>query len=160
VHNLENVFREHGPRLHRLALRYLRQPEAAEDAMQEAFARALQKIDQFREEADVTTWLYRITVNVCLDSIRRESTRRTEPIESAAAVRGCPMRIRAAEQRWMLESVTRALDALDPQQRMVVVLRDFEGLSYDQIATITGLPIGTISSRLNRARQQLAKNTR
>jgi RNA polymerase sigma-70 factor, ECF subfamily len=160
MQDLEVAFREHAPRLHRLALRFLRQPEAAEDAMQEAFIRALQKKDEFREESEVATWLYRITVNVCLDAIRRESRHRTRPLEDAVDVRGCPMLIHAVEQRWMLEAAGRAIAALPPEQRLLVLLRDFEEMSYEQIARVTSLPIGTISSRLNRARRELARTAR
>ena len=155
--NLDTLFREQAPRLHRLALRFYAQPEAAEDAMQETFVRAIERREQFRSDADVATWLYRIAVNVCLDGLRRDARRRARPIEEASEVAGCPMLIRDAERRWMLEAVDRCLQTLKPEQRMLIILRDVEEMSYDEIRAVTGLPIGTISSRLARAREALAR---
>jgi RNA polymerase sigma-70 factor (ECF subfamily) len=154
---IDALFRAQAPRLHRLAMRFFAQPEAAEDAMQETFVRALERMEQFRSDADVATWLYRIAVNVCLDGLRRDSRRRTRPIEEASEIAGCPMLIRAAEQRWMLEAVDRGIRKLKPDHRLLIILRDLEGMSYDDIRAVTGLPIGTISSRLNRAREELAR---
>ena len=155
--NLDAVFREQAPRLHRLAMRFYGQPEAAEDVMQETFVRALERIEQFRSDADVATWLYRIAVNVCLDNLRRDARRRARPIEEASEVAGCPKLIRDVERRWMLDAVDRGLERLKPEHRLLIILRDLEEMSYDEIGAVTGLPIGTISSRLNRARQALAR---
>jgi RNA polymerase sigma-70 factor (ECF subfamily) len=148
------AFHREAPRLHRLALRYHGREDAAEDAVQETFVRALQAVDAFRREADLATWLYRIAVNVCLDG--RRSDRHHAPLEAAADVRGCPGTVKAVEERQVADGLRRAIDRLPPEQRLLVVLRDLEGLSYGEISRVTRLSIGTVSSRLNRARRRLA----
>ncbi len=153
---LSRVFREQAPRLHRLALRYRGRGDAAQDVVQETFARALQALDGFRSEAELTTWLYRIAVNVCLDQSRSDRRPRSRPIDEALSVPGCPGGIRAVEERQLGGALRRAVDQLPPEQRRLVVLRDLEGRSYGEIARLTGASIGTVSSRLARARARLA----
>ncbi len=155
---LSAAFRREAPRLHQLALRYYGRTDAAEDAVQETFVRALQAIHTFRSDADLATWLYRIAVNVCLDGLRADRGHAHRPLEAASDVRGCPGTMKAVEERQIADGVRRAIDGLPPAQRLLVVLRDLEGLSYGEIARITRLSVGTVSSRLNRARKQLARD--
>lgn len=157
---LHRVFRREAPRLHRLALRYHGRADAAEDAVQETFVRALQAMDGFRREADLATWLWRIAVNVCLDGLRAEDGHAHRSLDEAAEVRGCPGTLKAVEERELSSEVRRAIDALPPDRRLLVVLRDLEGLSYGEIARVTRLSVGTVSSRLSRARKELARQVR
>ena len=150
------AFRREAPRLHRLALRYHGSADAAQDAVQETFVRALQALGGFRREADLGTWLHRIAVNVCLDGLRTDRGHDHRPMEAAAEVPGCPGTVKAVEEQQIASGVRRAIDGLPPDQKLVVVLRDLEGLSYGEIARATGLSVGTVSSRLNRARRRLA----
>ena len=150
------AFHEQAPRLHRLAVRYLGRSDLAQDVVQETFVRALQALRAFRSEADVGTWLYRIAVNVCLDGVRAAGGRTHRPLEDAGELPGCPGGIHAVEDRQLGAAARRALDRLPDAQRLLVVLRDLEGLSYGEIARSTGASIGTVSSRLARARARLA----
>ena len=156
---LGRAFRREAPRLHQLALRYHGRADAAEDAVQETFVRALQAMDGFRRDADLATWLYRIAVNVCLDGLRTDRRDAHRPLDAASDVRGCPGTVKAVEERQVADGVRRAIDGLPPDQRLLVVLRDLEGLSYAEIARMTRLSVGTVSSRLNRARERLARET-
>jgi RNA polymerase sigma-70 factor, ECF subfamily len=152
------AFHAQAERLYRLALRYHGRPDAAEDAVQETFVRALNAMHRFRRDADLATWLYRIAVNVCLDGLRADRGRARRPLGAASDVPGCPGSMKAVEERQIADRVRRAIDDLPPDQRLLVVLRDLEGLSYGDISRFTRLSIGTVSSRLNRARERLARD--
>jgi RNA polymerase sigma-70 factor (ECF subfamily) len=113
----------------------------------------------FRGEASFGTWFYRLAVNCCLNCRRREK-QSSEPItglhEAAANTALEPMES-AILRRQVQAEVHRALLSLKPKQRLLVVLRDIEGLSYEEIAERTNYSRGTIASRLNRARRLLAR---
>jgi RNA polymerase sigma-70 factor, ECF subfamily len=157
LESLHDAFRREAPRLHRLALCYRGRADAAEDVVQETFVRALEALGRFRRDAELSTWLYRIAVNVCLDGLRVERGHAHRPLEAASKVRGCPGAIKGVEQRQIDERVRHAIDRLPPAQKMLVVLRDLEGLSYGDIVRVTRLSPGTVASRLNRARRRLAR---
>ncbi len=131
----------------RLAAHVLRRPEEAEDVAQEAFIRAFQSLRGFRAEAQFYTWLYHIVVRVCLD--RRRLARwdaETAVVESAH-----PAAEEKTETRLLVESL---LDSLSPPMRAALVLREMEGLEYEEIAQVLGIPVGTVRSRLHAARAQ------
>lgn len=152
---IEMLFREHAPRVYRLAYGYFGTAQEAEDATQETFLRAIQKYGQFRREAEASTWLYRVAVNVCIDGLRRERRRRCEPLDAAMTFSSFERPSEELEKKDLSASVRRVIDQLRPQQRLLIVLRELEELSYEEIRRITGLSIGTISSRLNRARREI-----
>lgn len=142
----------------------------AEDLAQEAFLKALKSIDRFDGRSAFYTWLFRIAVNVVISEQRKKSRRRTVSLDAAGRHRdGEPAGSWAAQRlvsseddpdRGLLreeqrELVAGALGALEEDHRCVVVLRDLESLDYDQIADILNLPIGTVKSRLHRARLAL-----
>lgn len=142
----------------------------AEDLTQDTFVRALKAIDRFDGRAAFYTWLFRIAVNLVISEQRKKSRRRTVSLDAAGRNRdGEPTgswaadrlvsgeddpdhRLLREEQR---ELVADALAALEEDHRCVVVLRDLESLDYHQIADILNLPIGTVKSRLHRARLAL-----
>jgi RNA polymerase sigma-70 factor (ECF subfamily) len=125
----------------------------AEDAAQEAFIRAWQHLPGYRPRSLFRNWVYRIATNVALDFLRRE--RETVDVDtlSLASSDGDPEAMVERGERG--ERVRQAVLALPPASRAVLVLREYEGLSYREIADTLGIPIGTVMSRLNYARNRL-----
>jgi RNA polymerase sigma-70 factor (ECF subfamily) len=169
----ERAFREllelHRDRVYNITFRMLGNRAEAEDVAQEVFISVFKTIDQFREESKFSTWLYRVAVNHCKNRIkylaRRHDRDREELDETShqanGAVTGAPVRAaqpdRALEGAQMERLLQEAIGNLDDDHRIVVVLRDVEDLSIEEICDITGLPDGTVKSRLHRARLALRK---
>lgn len=150
------LVKRHRDRMWAVALRTLRDPEEAADALQEAFISAFRAASSFRAESQVTTWLHRIVVNACLDRMRRRQTRPTVPLPEAGP--GEP----AAPRDAMSERETRliiqdALAELPEEQRAPIVLVDVEGYSVAETAKLLGIAEGTVKSRCARGRAKLAK---
>jgi RNA polymerase sigma-70 factor (ECF subfamily) len=134
-----------------VALRFLGNAEDANDATQNAFVKAYERLGTYDPEYRIFSWLYRILTNECLNMLR--DRRPQEPVtESLAAVGGPFEQLEAGERR---RHVQAALLELTPDYREVVVLRHYAGLSYDEIAATIGVPSKTVKSRLYTARQQL-----
>jgi len=150
------LVRRHRDRMWAVALRTLRDPEEAADALQEAFISAFRAASSFRAESQVTTWLHRIVVNACLDRIRRRQVRPTVPLPEAGpgelATDGDAM----ADRETKLV-VTDALAGLPEEQRVPIVLVDIEGYSVADTARLLGIAEGTVKSRCARGRAKLAK---
>src|SRR5690242_15791845 len=143
--------------------------EEAEDLAQEVFVQVFKAIDQFRGESKLSTWIYRIAVNLCKNRTKYLSRRHLGdqddvdamaervPLSAAKGVSvgdvSGPEDLVAGMQLEMV--VKRAIAQLEPEFREVLVLRDVEDLSYEEIASVTGLPDGTVKSRIHRARGQL-----
>jgi len=159
------------PQIYNLALRITGSSEDAEDCVQDAFVRAFSRLHTFRGEAAFSTWLFRVAINVANDSAKRR-TRRPLPASQLAAADSdgegpdletiagpnaeqAPTPDEAAILRQRREIVLAAVQSLPDHHRAVVLLYDFQGLSYDEIAHITGTRVGTVKSRLNRARLAL-----
>ena len=153
-------------KVYNLALRYLGNREDAMDASQEVFLRVFRFLPGFQEESGFSTWIYRIGVNVCKDMLAKQSKRNEQSIEvededderrtiDIVDCRYAPEQIlENAELRTML---SKAIASLPEQQREVIVLRDIQGLSYEEIAGVLSLESGTVKSRLSRARENLRK---
>ena len=169
----ERAFRElveeHRDRVFNLTYRMLGNRAEAEDVAQEVFISVFKTIDTFREESKFSTWLYRVTVNHCKNRIKYLSRRHdrdqdeldeASEADVAAAVAAPPpsprpdRQLEGAQTERMLQE---AIAELDEEHRVLVVLRDVEDLSIEEIMEITGLPDGTIKSRLHRARMALRK---
>ena len=126
----------------------------AEDAAQEAFIRSWQHLPGYQPRSPFRNWLYRIATNVALDMLRRErDTVDVDKVQLPARIQGPEDCFDRSERA---ELVRKAVLALPPASRAVLVLREYEGLSYKQIAATLGIPIGTVMSRLNYARGCLA----
>lgn len=146
-------------RIHALCYRMLRDTDDAEDAAQEAFVKAYRKIDTFRGESQFYTWLYRIASNVSNDYYEARKRRRLrEPADIAIVEpvqmgdRSRPDRVAETEE---LKIVARhALEKVPPLFRTVLVLREYENLEYREIADTLGISVGTVMSRLFRARMR------
>ncbi len=143
------LVRRHSGPVYRVALRMLGGPDDAEDVTQDVFLQVWRGLDQFRGDSSLSTWLYRVTTNRCLNRLQR--TRRVEPLPDVVAS-SAPGPERIVEARSQLEELGHVILALSPQQRAVLVLREFEGCSYDQIAEILQVGLPAVKSRLHRAR--------
>lgn len=123
----------------------------AEDAMQNAMISAWKNIGKFQPQARFSTWMYRITSNAALELLRK---RRDVPDDDAGA--DTPDDTAPIQQRVTTTMVVReALEMLEPEFKEVLVLREYAGLSYDELAAHQGIPLATVKSRLNRARKKL-----
>ncbi len=152
------LFEAYKDRVYSIALRYSGNPAAAMDIAQDTFLKLLSRIGDYRSEASFDSWLYRMVVNSCIDDQRRG--RRTAPFLDSLidAVRAPAESIlhklmRAESEQRVQDVVAR----LEPEHRMVIVLRYTEGLAYDEIARIIGCSPGTVASRLNRAHKILER---
>jgi RNA polymerase sigma-70 factor, ECF subfamily len=140
-------------RVYDLAYRITGHHADAQDAAQDAFVKAYLALKAFRGDASFSTWLHRIAINTALDAIRRRPPTRTAPADSAGASLD-PLADRA-ERVETVERIHGAIAALPLEQRAVVVLRDIQGWSYEEIAVIVEIPVGTVRSRLARGREAL-----
>jgi RNA polymerase sigma-70 factor (ECF subfamily) len=169
----ERAFNElvelYGDRVYRLMLRMLGRNEEAEDMAQEVFVQVFKAVDQFRGDAKLGTWIYRVAVNLCKNRSKYLSRRHAgaedelEPLAERASL-GQAKGVTSSElaspdqivEGYQIEAIVkRSIAALDVEFREVLVLRDVEDLAYEEIVEITSLPIGTVKSRLHRARAML-----
>jgi RNA polymerase sigma-70 factor (ECF subfamily) len=152
------LFETHKDRIYSIALRYSGDSSLAMDIAQDTFVKLLSSIGDYRGEANFETWLYRVVVNRCLDHHRRG--RRLLPImnDLIDLIRHTGETVLNQLLRTEFEeSVQEVIQTLSPEQRMVVVLRYTEGLSYEEIAEILGCTTGTVGSRLSRAHRVLER---
>jgi RNA polymerase sigma-70 factor (ECF subfamily) len=150
---------QHRTMVYRLAYRMVGNPEEAEDLSQEVFIRAYRSLGDFRQESKLSSWLYRITVNVCLDhQMRTESS--PLPLEAihtldATSVEEDPTRI--ATSSIIQGHVRRALDSLSPRERAVFVLRHYQDLPLREVADMLSIRTGTVKALLYRAVQKMQR---
>ena len=157
-------------RVYKIVFRMLNNRQEAEDITQEVFVTVFKSIGSFREEARFSTWLYRIATNHSKNRIKylsRRNFHRATPLEDAGELSGqkegptmflqalVPQPDKLVEGRQAQANLHRALNELDEEHRALIVLRDLEHLSYQEICEISGLPEGTVKSRLHRARLAL-----
>lgn len=166
----------HQDRLFTAILRMIGDYEEARELAQEAFTRALMKLDSFRGDAQPYTWLFRIAMNLSISRLRKDARRRTFSIDAPrplriggdsqghdqasslldrAAMERNPTPDDIAERREEQQQVVAALGRLDAEYRAILVMRDIEGFDYQQMADVLDLPLGTLKSRLFRARLAL-----
>jgi len=151
-----------------LILRMLGNAAEAEDVAQEVFVQVFKAIGSFRGEAKLSTWIYRIAINLCKNRVKYLKVRHTSEQDELGAVeergglggeghRGASLERpdEAMSGKQVERIIQRAIADLEPTFRECLVLCDVEELSYEQIEEITGLPIGTVKSRIHRARAQL-----
>lgn len=150
-------------RVYNLAYRILGDPAAAEDATQETFIAAYRTLKDFRG-GSFLSWLLRTVANRCYDELRRQKRRPAVSWEAFGEldeeanpflVNGQPTPEEAAQQTELADFLQAAIRSLPPDQRVVLVLSDVEGMDYEQIARTLGIPLGTVKSRLARARARL-----
>ncbi len=158
------LVREHYTRAYNTAFRMLGDADSAADATQAAFVRAFCSLGSFRGDSSFSTWLYRIVANVCLDELRESARQPTSltlvtdddegPQERSIPDQAAdPAREATRHERQAL--VHQALQRLAPEHRIVLVLYDLNGFSYQEVADALNMPLGTVKSRLSRARNAL-----
>jgi RNA polymerase sigma-70 factor (ECF subfamily) len=156
----EQLVDRHRPVVVRVASRIVGSDDA-EDVIQDAFLRAFHRLDHFRGDAPFRAWLLRITHNAALDHLAR---RRPEPVDPQAFDASQPSASRppaeGLELRERIERLERKLHGLSAPHRAVLVLRDVEGMTYEEIADITDSPLGTVKGRLHRARREFVEMLR
>ena len=146
------------------AFRYTANEHDAMDISQEVFIRVFRFIHTFNLESSFSTWIYRITVNVCKDHIRKRASRAELPLELMDEESGeytveisdstyDPVEL--YEQAELRQEIRRAIDDLPDNYKEIVLLRDIGGLSYDEISQTLDIEVGTVKSRLSRAREKL-----
>ena len=168
-HAFTELVRAYGPRVSRLVLRVLGSEAEAEDVTQEVFVQVFKAIDTFRGDAKLSTWIYRISLNICKNRAKYHRVRRADAQDDFDAVAdhlvtghapfGASSALERPDEALSGRQVERivqdAIACIEPSFRECLVLRDVEQLPYEEIASITGLPEGTVKSRIFRARAQL-----
>ncbi len=157
---LAELYSLHADRVWRIARNLLPELADAEDLVQEVFLKVFERAKQFRRQAKVSTWLYRVTVNTCLHRLESESNRRVRLEDRADRLQPTASEDPSAisEREELRSEVRRILDDLDPTTRAMMLLRDVEELEYRQIAEVLGLPVSTVLSRVARTRRRLEQS--
>lgn len=148
----EELARRHEALVYRVALRMLGSPSDADDAAQDVLLQAWQGLPRFRGDSSFATWLYRLASNRCLDDLssRRRDAALPDDVRGADATM-----YEQVEGRMRLEALTSAVARLTPEQRAPLVLREFEGLSYEEIAEVLETTVAAVKGRIHRARLEL-----
>ncbi len=157
VSAFDELMAAHEDRVFAICLRMMRNRDAALDATQDVFLTVFRKADRYKEQAAFSTWLYRVAVNTCYDHLRRQQRKRTESMPEYFD----PSDPRSGDEFHAVElrpDIEAALARLTPDFRAAVVLVDLDGMSLEGAADTLEVPIGTVKSRLFRARKQLAKD--
>lgn len=165
----EELVKTYQNKVYMLAYRYMGNEDDANDMAQEAFIKAYRSLRSFKGDASFGTWIYRITTNVCLDELRRRK-RKIVPIsldEPLATLDGDEIEREISDQslaadvvyekKEFSQNIQLLLDEMKPEHKTVIVLRDIMDLSYEEIAAVLDCSIGTVKSRISRARIILQK---
>ncbi len=163
VESFEKLIVKYNKYVYNIAYRMMGNEEDAKDMAQEALVKAYKSIASFKENAQFSTWLYRITINTCKDELRKNKQRMVsldEPITEHSTVGDVIIDpnhnpVIAYEQEELKEHIQTALNHLSEDNRSVVILKDILGYSYEEIGAIMDIPIGTVRSKLNRSRTAL-----
>lgn len=161
----ELLIEKHQKFVFNIALKMIGNYDDASELAQEALIKVFKSIGSFKEEASFSTWVYRITTNVCLDELRKRKNRNITYIDEDIMTEDGeikreivdlnPLPDAVAENNELKKAVNAAIMALSEEHRIVVVMRDINGMSYEEIAKAINCPEGTVKSRINRARQTL-----
>ncbi len=149
----EQLVRDNQNKIYAVCLNMLKNIHDAQDAAQETFIKAYGNISSFAGASKVETWLTRIAVNTCFDMIKKRETHLN--IDDSFDIAADETTESQAVKHENIAEVRRALESLPPELRAIIVLRDIEGHSYDEIADILSLNPGTVRSRIFRAREKL-----
>jgi len=160
----EEIVKTYEKPIYNLALRYTANPDDAFDVTQDVFLRVYRSIDTFKGQSKFSTWLYQIATNICIDYCRKASRKKEismvvtdesgEETEMDFADTS-PTPEQSVEHTELREEITRCIEKLGDEHRMILILRDIDGLSYQEIGSILGMEQGTVKSRLFRAREKL-----
>jgi RNA polymerase sigma-70 factor, ECF subfamily len=153
------IYDRYSGRIYNFAFRFLRNAEAAEDATQEVFVKMIRHANQFQGDAKLSTWLFSITANWCRDYLRKAENKAKEA-EDVLVTLPAPSELSPhhhLERRENEQRVRKALGALTPEQREAILLSRYQGLSYAEIAQISGCSEGAVKTRVFRAMETLKK---
>ena len=158
----EQLVAPYEQKIYALCLRLLAHREDAQDAAQETMLRLYRALVSYRGEAQLGTFIYRVTANTCMDALRRRNVRACESLEALDDVGVVPVDDSPGPEETILraeenERLSRAIDALSDEMRLPLVLREIHALSYEEVAQTLGLEMGTVKSRIHRAREKLAR---
>jgi RNA polymerase sigma-70 factor, ECF subfamily len=164
VQAFEELTSSYYTKVFNICYRMLNNSEDASEQAQEAFIKAFRYIKDFKGNCSISTWLYRIATNVCLDYLRKNKNKKAVSLEQNtfedikikdSLVSDDPGPEKVIEIKAQREAIREALSKMNDKNRIIIVLRDFNGLSYDEIAEIIKAPVGTVKSRISRARSEL-----
>lgn len=162
-HAFDQLVHRWGRKIHGAAFRVLGSHEDAREVSQEAFLKAYRAIGGFQHRARFSSWLYQIALNLCRDRLRRKGGRHMVSIDALAEDEGTrllpasPSVHRAVERLDLAQRVARAVSELPPEQREVIVLKEYQELTFAEIAEVLGAPVSTVKTRLYRGLDQLRR---
>lgn len=150
----------HEKRMYAVCLRMCGNHEDAQDCLQEAMLRVFRAISGFKGQASFSTWVYRVTMNTCLDELRRRKNKQTSSLDSLLDAGWSPSDEMDTPERHAIaaekqEAIRNTISELPEDMRSAIILRDIQGFSYDEIARILEINVGTIKSRISRGREKL-----
>ena len=160
VQAFEELMQSHESRIYAIALRMMGNREDAQDCLQEAMLRVYRAIGSFKGQSTFSTWVYRITMNTCLDELRRRKARKVTSLDSLVDNGWSPTDTGDTPEEHGLRvekqnALNQAIQSLPDDMRAAIILRDVKGYSYDEIASILDANVGTIKSRISRGREKL-----
>jgi len=150
----------HEKRMYAVALRMCGNREDAQDCLQEAMLRVYRAIGGFKGQSSFGTWVYRITMNTCLDELRRKKNKQNVSFDNLLDQGWSPADDSASPEKKVMQiemrkSISTSIQELPEDMRSAIIMRDIHGYSYDEIADILGVNVGTIKSRISRGREKL-----
>lgn len=160
VQAFEELMQSHESRIYAIALRMMGNREDAQDCAQEAMVRIYRAMGSFKGQSALATWIYRITMNTCLDELRRRKARKVTSLDSLVDNGWSPTDTGDTPEEHGLRvekqnALNQAIQSLPDDMRAAIILRDVKGYSYDEIASILDANVGTIKSRISRGREKL-----
>jgi RNA polymerase sigma-70 factor (ECF subfamily) len=154
------IYAEHSRAIYYLALRFLGEPQRAEDATHDVFLKAFRRMDQFRHQSSVRTWLYRIAINHCQNIVQSWHERHVQTTDDEAVWNGlaspADSPLRVLEIKELGRRIQQALDGLSPEYRLLLLLVADKELSYDEISALVGQSPDAVRGKLHRARKAFA----
>ena len=160
VQAFEELMQSHESRIYAIALRMMGNREDAQDCAQEAMVRIYRAMGSFKGQSALATWIYRITMNTCLDELRRRKARKVTSLDSLVDNGWSPTDTGDTPEEHGLRvekqnALNQAIQSLPDDMSAEIILRDVKGYSYDEIASILDANVGTIKSRISRGREKL-----
>ena len=159
----EDIVKKYENKVYGIVFHMMKNQNEVEDLAQEVFLKVYKNLDKFKGDSSLYTWIYKITVNLCLDELKKRKNiiylDEKISVEDGEIDKELPSNERSQEELYedkeLKENLHRCINKLPDKQNMMIVLRDIKGFSYDEIAKITNNKIGTVKSQINRARLKL-----
>ena len=154
----EELVSSNEKKIYNLCLKMMKNEQDAQDMAQEALLKAWRNLRKFNLKAAFSTWLYRIAVNTCLDELRKrkKNTQSIEDLDEKGFTIQDEESQNFSDRSDLKHQLTQAMEQLEPKEKLIIVLKDVQGYSYEEIGIILSCPVGTVRSRLSRSRKKLA----